>query len=100
MIDIPERVGADDYVVKPFSAEALASTLTSERSETPHTLLSDREFQVLKMIASGHKLAEIADALALSPKTVSVYRARILDKMGIRSNAELAQYAIRNALLD
>ncbi len=100
IVEAVRTVATGRKYISAETAEALAETLTGERSETPHTLLSDREFQVLKMIASGHKLADIADALALSPKTVSVYRARILEKMGIRSNAELAQYAIRNALLD
>ena len=66
----------------------------------PHEKLSDREFQTLKLIASGKRLSDIAEELALSPKTVSVYRARVLEKLGLSSNAELATYAMRHGLID
>jgi len=81
-------------------AELLAERMTHPSERPPHELLSDREFQTLRLIASGRKLSEIAAALALSPKTVSVYRARVLAKIGARSNAELTRYAIENRLLD
>jgi two-component system, NarL family, invasion response regulator UvrY len=64
----------------------------------PHETLSDREFEVLRLIGSGRTVGEIAGALSLSEKTISTYRARILDKMGMRNNAELMHYAIRNKL--
>jgi DNA-binding NarL/FixJ family response regulator len=64
-----------------------------------HETLSNRELEVLKMIAKGESLARIAEVLHLSPKTVTTYRARILEKMGVRSNAELARYAAENGLL-
>jgi len=61
--------------------------------------LSNRELEVLKLIASGASLVKIADALHLSPHTVTTYRSRILEKMGLSSNAELTRYAIENGLL-
>ena len=64
-----------------------------------HTTLSERELQTLLKIASGRKLSEIAEELMLSPKTVSVYRARVLEKLKLSNNAELTAYAIRNALV-
>ncbi|MBE0510889.1 MAG: response regulator transcription factor [Gammaproteobacteria bacterium] len=69
-------------------------------SVTPHLLLSDREFEVLRMIASGHTVSEIGNSLSLSVKTISTYRTRILDKMKMKQNAELTHYAIKHQLLD
>jgi DNA-binding NarL/FixJ family response regulator len=66
----------------------------------PHDALSDREYQVLRMLGSGQKVSEIAGALGLSVKTVSTYRIRLLDKLQMRSNAELMRYAIENRLVD
>jgi DNA-binding NarL/FixJ family response regulator len=81
-------------------AEKLAVGL-SQGADTPiHELLSDREFQVLRMIASGKTVRQIADEIALSVKTVSTYRARILDKTGMKTNAELIRYALQSQLVD
>ena len=66
----------------------------------PHEILSDREYQVLCMIASGKTISEIADQLSLSVKTISTYRSRILEKMQLKNNAEMTNYAIRNHLTD
>lgn len=66
--------------------------------ERPHERLSDREYQVLRMIGSGKTVSEIAQSLSLSVKTVSTYRARVLEKMGMRTNAELTHYAVRHGL--
>ncbi|HPU51632.1 MAG TPA: response regulator transcription factor [Burkholderiaceae bacterium] len=85
--------------VTPEIAQALADNVTT-RSGIAHDQLSDREMQTLVLIAEGHKLSEIAERLALSPKTVSVYRARVLEKLHLSSNAELATYAMRNKLID
>ena len=85
--------------ITPVVAEILANNVTAPVSENPHEQLSDREMQTLRMIASGKKLSEIAAELALSPKTVSVYRARVLDKIKLKNNAELTVYAIRNGLV-
>lgn len=81
-------------------ALALAESVSSGSSERPHEGLSDREFQVLRMIALGRRLAEIAKELALSPKTVSVYRARILEKMDLENNTELTHYALKNGIVE
>jgi len=84
--------------VTPAIAQALIDQLAAPEGGPPHEKLSDREFQVFRQIASGRKLSEIADSLALSPKTVSVYRARILDKMNMGNNSELVHYAVKNGL--
>jgi DNA-binding NarL/FixJ family response regulator len=71
------------------------------RWETPpHESLSDREYQVLRLIGSGQTISDIGRDLGLSVKTVSTYRARVLDKLGMKSNAELMRYAIENKLLE
>ena len=67
---------------------------------TPHEALSDREYQVLRMVGSGRTVSDIARDLGLSVKTISTYRARVLEKLGMRTNAELMRYAIENSLLD
>jgi len=100
IVEAVRTVASGRKFISPETAEALAATVSGERVESPHTTLSDREFQILKLIASGKKLADIAAALALSPKTVSVYRARILEKMALTSNAELTHYALKNALVE
>ena len=69
-------------------------------ASTPHDTLSDREYQVLRLLGSGRTVSDVARALGLSVKTVSTYRTRVLDKLGMRTNAELMRYAIENSLLD
>jgi two-component system, NarL family, invasion response regulator UvrY len=81
-------------------AEKLASQLEKQSHFQPHEKLSDREYQVLRLIASGKTATIIADELCLSIKTVSTYRARILEKMNLKNSAELTHYAIRNYLVD
>lgn len=85
--------------VTPEIAQMLVETLTAPVTENPHERLSDRELQTLTMIASGKRLSDIAEQLKLSPKTVSVYRARVLEKLGLTNNSELTVYAIRNGLV-
>jgi DNA-binding NarL/FixJ family response regulator len=85
--------------VTPEIAQMLVESLTAPSTEAAHTKLSDRELQTLVMIASGKRLADIAAELMLSPKTVSVYRARVLEKLALANNAELTVYAIRNGLV-
>jgi two-component system, NarL family, invasion response regulator UvrY len=85
--------------VTPDIAQMLVESLTSPAVENPHQKLSDRELQTLVMIASGKRLADIAEELTLSPKTVSVYRARVLEKLQLGNNSELTVYAIRNGLV-
>lgn len=86
--------------VTPEIAQMLVESLTAPVVENPHERLSDRELQTLVLIASGKRLADIASDLMLSPKTVSVYRARVLEKLGLSNNSELTVYAIRNGLVD
>jgi two-component system invasion response regulator UvrY len=81
-------------------AEKLAVDLREGADRPIHELLSDREFQVLRMIASGKTVKEIAEELSLSVKTVSTYRARILEKTGMKTNAELIRYALQTQLVD
>lgn len=81
-------------------SEKLAEDLRTGASLPLHELLSDREFQVLRMIASGGTVKKIAEELSLSVKTVSTYRARILEKTGMRTNAELIRYALQAHLVD
>jgi len=80
-------------------AQMLAESVAQPTLETPHSALSERELQTLIKIASGRRLSDIAEELMLSPKTVSVYRARVLEKLQLTNNAELAVYAIRNQLV-
>ena len=79
-------------------AEQLAADLATKSGEPHHELLSDRELEVLRMMAAGKTVTNIADHLTLSPKTVSTYRARILGKMGLTTTAELIRYAVENNL--
>jgi len=86
--------------ISPSLAEKLAIDLELGPDKLPHEILSDREYQVMCMIASGKTLKEIADGLSLSIKTISTYRSRILEKMNMKTNAELTHYAIKNNLVD
>jgi DNA-binding NarL/FixJ family response regulator len=85
--------------VTPEMAQMLVENLTTPTAEAAHDKLSDREMQTLVLIASGKRLSDIAEALTLSPKTVSVYRARVLEKLALANNSELTVYAIRNGLV-
>ncbi len=86
--------------VSEFLAEKLAFELGADSSRLPHEALSDREFQVLRQIAAGKSVTEIAAQLCLSVKTVSTYRTRMLEKMNLGTNVELFRYAIRHHLID
>ncbi|HXM36100.1 MAG TPA: response regulator transcription factor [Pyrinomonadaceae bacterium] len=81
-------------------AEKLIFNFDLDTGRPPHEALSDREFEVLRLIASGKTVSEIASMLSLSDSTISTYRGRILEKMGMKTNAELTHYAIRNNLAD
>jgi DNA-binding NarL/FixJ family response regulator len=81
-------------------AEQLAFNLEQDTERPPHEKLSDREYQVMCMIASGRTVKEIADELSLSMKTISTYRTRVLEKLKMRSNAELTHYAVKNRLVE
>lgn len=86
--------------ISPSLAEKLAVDLEISPDRPPYETLSDREYQVMCMIASGKTLKEIADTLSLSIKTISTYRSRILEKMNMKTNAELTHYAIKNRLVE
>ncbi len=92
-------VAAGRKYVSPPLAEKLAINLDEDTKKEPHEILSDREYQVLCMIASGKTASEIAEQLSLSVKTISTYRSRILEKMKLKNNAELTNYAIKNSLI-
>ncbi|MFZ7115726.1 MAG: response regulator [Bacteroidota bacterium] len=85
--------------ITPSLAEKMASNFDNDFSKLPHELLSDRELDVLKSIASGKTVSEIAIELSLSVNTISTYRSRVLEKMNLKSNSELTFYAISNNLL-
>lgn len=93
-------VAAGRKYVSPALAQELANQLNEEREVPLHETLSDREFQTLTMIASGKTVSDIAKELVLSVKTISMYRARLLQKMKLRHNAELTHYAIKNNLVE
>jgi DNA-binding NarL/FixJ family response regulator len=86
--------------LSPALAERLIVDLERGVDRPPDQTLSDREFQVMRLIASGKTLSEIAELLSLSDKTISTYRTRLLEKMHMRTNAELTHYAILNKLVD
>ena len=73
--------------------------MTRDLSQIPHEMLSDREYDVMSRIASGMTATEIGEDLSLSLKTIRIYRRRVLEKLGVRNNAAIAQYAIRNSLV-
>lgn len=85
--------------ITPTLAEKLAEGINFNSDKDPHDLLSDREFDVLKLIASGKTVSEIAEHFSLSVNTISTYRSRILLKMNLHSNSELTLYAIENKLI-
>jgi DNA-binding NarL/FixJ family response regulator len=94
------KVASGKTYVSSALAEKLASSLRSRWDQLPHHLLSDREFQVMRMLALGRKIREIAEELCLSEKTITTYRARVMEKMKMRSNADITRYAIRHKLID
>ena len=96
---VRQVVGGRKYIT-PELAEALANNLGRNTDVMPHEVLSDREYQTLCLIAAGRTLSEIAVELSLSAKTVSVYRARLLEKMALKNNAELTHYALKHALVE
>ncbi|HEV8540136.1 MAG TPA: response regulator transcription factor [Nitrospiraceae bacterium] len=98
LIKAIRKVVAGGRYVSPSLAEQLESQTGTNTEQSLHQMLSDREFQVLRLLASGKTVTEVAQELTLSVKTVSTYRARILQKLGYRTTAELIQYAIRNQL--
>jgi two-component system invasion response regulator UvrY len=100
LVDAVEKVAGGGRYVSPAVAERLAVLVGGECDGLPHESLSEREYQVTRMLASGKTVSQIAAEMNLSVKTVSTYRSRVLDKMGMRTNAELTYYAVRNQLVE
>jgi len=100
LINAIRKVYRGGKYISPSIAEKLAFQLNTNFKEMPHEMLSDREYQVMRMMASGKTVTEIAQELALSVKTISTYRSRILEKMEMKNSAELMHYAIQNQLVD
>ncbi|OGS98418.1 MAG: DNA-binding response regulator [Gallionellales bacterium RIFCSPLOWO2_12_FULL_59_22] len=94
------RVASGNKYISPAAAEMLAVEFGAPDDKLPHETLSDREFQIFRLLASARTVSEIADILALSVKTVSTYRTRILGKMRLRNNAELMRYAAEKHLME
>jgi len=100
MLDAIRKVSQGRKYISPGLAELLAANLDIS-GETPiHDSLSDREFQVMCMIASGKTISDIAKELSLSINTISTYRIRILEKLNLKNNAEITHYALKNRLVD
>lgn len=93
------KLAAGGTYVSPRLAEWLALEVSGRRQYLPHENLSDREYQVMCLLAGGRSVSQIAEALHRSPNTISTYRSRILSKMGVRNNTELTLYAINNRLI-
>jgi len=93
------RVLSGKKYITPSIAEQLAENFDHFNNKLPHEYLSDREFEVMKLLAAGNSLTDISSRLSISSSTVSTYRARILEKMKLKSNADLTSYVINNHLL-
>jgi two-component system, NarL family, invasion response regulator UvrY len=94
------KVHAGGRYVSAALAEQLAAEIGVDADTPPHSRLSDREFEVMRMLAAGRSVSQVAEQLSLSVKTISTYRARVLEKMGLATNADLTQYALRNHLIE
>ncbi len=95
---IREVAGGGKYV-SPVLAKKLAASVPGGVDRLAHETLSDREFQVFRMLAEGQRMTEIGKELSLSPKTISTYRGRILEKMHLKSDSDITRYAIANQML-
>ena len=100
VVEAAWRVASGKKYISATVAEMLANELGTPDGKLPHETLSDREYQILLLLASARTVSEIANALALSVKTISTYRSRILEKMSLRNNAELMHYVIENHLTE
>lgn len=100
LVNAINRVIEGRRYVSSALAEGLVFDLERGAERPPHETLSDREFEVMRLLASGKTVSEIAEFLSLSDRTISTYRARILNKMFMRTTAELIHYAIQNKLVD
>jgi DNA-binding NarL/FixJ family response regulator len=99
LVEAVRRVARGGKYVSEVLAEKLAGLVDNGRTQAPHERLSDREFEVLRALGSGMAVKEVAEQLKLSAKTVSTYRARLLEKMGLKSRADLVRYVVEHDLL-
>ncbi len=99
LVKAVQRVLLGKKYIPQAIAEKLAGTLSSDTAISPHETLSDREFDVMRLLANGKSVSEIADMLSLSVTTLSTYRTRIMAKMNLKSNSDLTRYAIENKLM-
>ena len=100
LVSAIRKINAGRKFISPEVAELLATDLFHNEDKDPHELLSDREFEILKFIDRGKTIKSIAEELSISPKTVSTYRSRILDKLKMRNNSDLIHYVIDSKLRD
>jgi len=100
LVDALRKVVSGGRYMSIEMAEQLANWVADDRERPPHELLSERELQVLRMLASGKTVSQVAEELSLSVKTISTHRMRLLKKMQMKTNAELTHYAVRNGLVD
>jgi DNA-binding NarL/FixJ family response regulator len=100
LIEAVRKIAAGGRYVSPELGETLASLVAGEAEGAPHERLSDREFEVFKMLASGRTVSQVAQELGLSVKTVSTHRTRILKKMEMNTNAELTHYAVKSHIVE
>ena len=100
LLDAIRRVHRGGRYVSPTLAERLAAQLGQDFVGAPHEQLSDREFDVLRGLGMGRTVKEVAEALGLSPKTVSTYRTRLMEKMGFATNADLVRYSAEHGLIE
>ena len=96
---IRKVVGGGKYV-SPAMAEKLLDEIGTDSQHAPHELLSDKEFEVFKLIAAGKSLTDIAEGMHVSIKTISTHRTRILEKTGFKANADFTRYALQHGLID
>jgi two-component system invasion response regulator UvrY len=99
LVKAVQRILQGRKYITSFIAEKMAGDLAADAEKAAHELLSDREFHVMKLLAGGKTISSIAEMLSLSPTTISTYRARIMEKMKMKANAELARYALENRLI-
>ena len=99
LVEAVRKVAGGGKYISPELTDKLVTDLTKDSEKPAHEMLTDREFQVFRGLASGKKIKEIADELCLSINTISTYRSRILQKMSLENNAELIRYALKTGLI-
>jgi two-component system, NarL family, invasion response regulator UvrY len=100
LVKAVRKIAGGGKYVSPAMAERLADEIGTLSEKPPHELLSDREFEIMRLLSSGKTVTEIADRLCIAVNTVSTYRVRVLKKMGLANNAELMRYALQHQLVD